>query len=147
MLMKLYLFGNLTFFKNHVIVLWLGMTPLVPIYVKIDIVGEGPGATLSVLRCFFYLISSLLTGMKHPHSFCPFPMSMSEAFSISFYTLIKLCYAKAPSNQASSLVPNWVPLLWKPWILLSFAAHSCKLSLWSWFRRINIKKWNKTIKS
>ena len=47
------------------IVLWPEMTPLVPFYLKMHVVGEGPGATLSVLRCFFYLISSLPTGIKH----------------------------------------------------------------------------------
>ena len=47
------------------IVLRPEMTPLVPFYLKMHVVGEGPGATLSVLRCFFYLISSLLTGIKH----------------------------------------------------------------------------------
>ena len=47
------------------IVLWPEMTPLVPFYLKMHVVGEGPGATLSVLRCFSYLISSLLTGIKH----------------------------------------------------------------------------------
>ena len=29
-----------------------------------------------------------------PESFCPLLMSISEAFSISFYSLIKLCYTK-----------------------------------------------------
>ena len=64
MLVKLYLLGNLPFFKSHVIVLCLEMTPLVPFYLKIHVVREGPGVTLSVLRCFFYLISRLLTDMK-----------------------------------------------------------------------------------
>ena len=33
-------------------------------------------------------------------------MSVSDAFSTSFYTLIKLCYTKALSDQASSLAPD-----------------------------------------
>ena len=41
MLMKLYLLGNLPFFKSHVIVLWLEMTLLVPFYLKTHVVGEG----------------------------------------------------------------------------------------------------------
>ena len=47
------------------IVLLPGMTLLVPMLSQMSVGGEGPGATLSVLRCFFYLISSLLTGIKH----------------------------------------------------------------------------------
>ena len=43
MLMKLYLLGNLPFFKSHVIVLWLEMTLLVPFYLKTHVVGEGLG--------------------------------------------------------------------------------------------------------
>ena len=33
-------------------------------------------------------------------------MSMSEAFSVRFYTLIKLCHTKLLSDQAWSLVPK-----------------------------------------
>ena len=38
------------------IVLWPGMTHPVPMLFKMHVVGEGPGAALSVLRAFFYLI-------------------------------------------------------------------------------------------
>ena len=40
-------------------------------------------------------------------------MSMSEGLSISFYTLIKLCYTKALSDRGSSLAPDQIPLLWR----------------------------------
>ena len=46
------------------IVLWPKMTPLVPFYLKMHVVTEGPGATVSVLRCLIYLTSSLLTCIK-----------------------------------------------------------------------------------
>ena len=36
------------------------MTTLVPFFLKMHVMGEGPGATLTVLRHFFYLISILL---------------------------------------------------------------------------------------
>ena len=42
---------------------------------------------------------------------------MSEAF---LYTLIKLYYTKALSNQAWSLALDWILLLWRPGILASF---------------------------
>ena len=45
-------------------------------------------------------------------------MSMSEAFSI-FYTLIKLHYTKALSDQALSLAPDWILLLQRPRIPVS----------------------------
>ena len=40
-------------------------------------------------------------------------MPMSEVFSL-LYTLIKLYYTKALSDQASSLAPDWILLLWGP---------------------------------
>ena len=45
------------------IVLWPEMTPLVPFYLKMHVVGEAL-VQLSVLRHFFYLISTLLTDIK-----------------------------------------------------------------------------------
>ena len=36
------------------------------------------------------------------------------------YTLIKLYYTKALSDQALSLAPDWILLLWRPRILVSF---------------------------
>ena len=48
----------------------------------------------------------------------------SDAYVRSFlylpYTLIKLYYTKALSNQASSLAPDWIPLLQRPRIPASF---------------------------
>ena len=46
------------------IVLLPGMTLLVPMLSQMPVVGEGPGATLSVLRYFPSLISSLLTDIQ-----------------------------------------------------------------------------------
>ena len=47
----------------------------------------------------------------------------SDAYVKSFlyllYTLIKLYYTKALSDQASSLAPDWILLLWGPRILVS----------------------------
>ena len=42
-----------------------GMTHLVPSYLKMHIVGGGPGETPSALRCLSYLINSFLTDIKH----------------------------------------------------------------------------------
>ena len=46
------------------IVLLPGMTLLVPMLSQMSVGGEGPGATLSVLRCFPSLISSLLIDIQ-----------------------------------------------------------------------------------
>ena len=48
-------------------------------------------------------------------------MSMSEALSVSLYFNM-LCHKKALSDQASSLAPDWIPLLWRSRILASFMA-------------------------
>ena len=42
------------------------MTTLVPFYLKMHVMGEGPGATLTVLRHFFYLSSILLPKGDQP---------------------------------------------------------------------------------
>ena len=77
-------------------------------------VGEGPGATPSVLRCFH----SLIRGFAHRY-ITPFLKTSKEAFFLSpsdvyvrsflylFYTLIKLYFTK--SSERSSLVSG-------PWI-------------------------------
>ena len=64
------------------------------------VVGEGPGETPSALRRRSHLINSFLTGIKQlakdqQGDTVPLLMSMSEAFSVPFYTLIKLCCTKA----------------------------------------------------
>ena len=46
------------------IVLWPGITHLLPSFSKMHNVEEGPGETPSALRCFFYLIISLLRDRK-----------------------------------------------------------------------------------
>ena len=57
----------------------------------------------------------------------------SDAYVRSFfyllYTLIKLYYTKALSDQASSLAPDQIPLLWRPRITGTFMAHSGNLSV------------------
>ena len=45
------------------------MTTLVPFYLKMHVMGEGPGATLTVLRHFFYLSSILLPKGDQPWVF------------------------------------------------------------------------------
>ena len=51
-------------------------------------------------------------------------LSPSDAYDRSFlyllYTLIKVCYTKALSDQASSLAPDWILLLWGPRIPASW---------------------------
>ena len=43
-----------------------------------------------------------------------------RSFLCPFYTLIKLCYTKALSDQVSSLALDWILLLQRPRILVSF---------------------------
>ena len=44
-----------------------------------------------------------------------------------------LLHKKAPSDQASSLTLDQIPLLWRPWILMLFMAHSSNTSWSGWF--------------
>ena len=67
---------------------------------KMHVVGEGPGETPSASRCLSYLLNIFLTEGQKTSDWrlalsVPLPMSVSEAFSVPFYTLIKLCYTKA----------------------------------------------------
>ena len=74
----------------------------------------------------------------------------SEAYVRSFlyllYTLIKLYYTKALSDQASSLAPDWIPLLRKPRIPTSFLGSATtfhfalKVALWLSFGRGDLRK-------
>ena len=53
-------------------------------------------------------------------------MFMNYVFTLDFVFfflyLNKLYYPKALSDQASSLAPDWIPLLWRPRIPVSFTA-------------------------
>ena len=103
------------------IVLWC--TSCHPIS-KTHTVGEGPGETLSALRCLSYLINSFLTDIKqlaktskggtlHPPSdVCV------RSFLCPLSTLIQLCYTKAlewpslvpgPKAKSSSGITNPTP--------------------------------------
>ena len=59
----------------------------------------------------------------------------SDAYVRSFlyllYTLIKLYYTKALSDQASSLAPDWILLLWRPRILASLCRSATTFHLGS----------------
>ena len=52
--------------------------------------------------------------------FLPSSDAYVRSFLYILYTLIKLCYTKALSDQAWSLAPDWILLLWRPRILASF---------------------------
>ena len=71
--------------------------------------GGGGGGTLSAL--FWYLCQTLSL----------------------FYTLIKLYYTKALSNQALSLAPDWIPLLWRPRIPVFHGSATTLSSYYSQF--------------
>ena len=77
---------------------------------KMHIVGEGPGEIPSAWKCLSSLIDSFLTDMKQLADTrrgavsIPLLKSMSEASSVPFHTVIKLCYTRA--LEWSSLVPG-----------------------------------------
>ena len=52
-----------------------------------------------------------------------------RSFLYLFYTLIKLYHTKALSEQALSLAPDWIPLLWRPRIPVSFRGSATTFQL------------------
>ena len=118
-------------------------------YLKMHVVGEGPAVSLWVLRHFLSLTSSVLaccSPWDHKELdttewlnwteqlyniqlktssgalFLPPSDVYVRSFLYLFYTLIKLYYTKAPSDKASTLVMDWIPLLWRPRISVSLTA-------------------------
>ena len=52
-----------------------------------------------------------------------------RSFLCLLYTLIKLYYTKALRDQASSLAPGWIVLLWRPRILASLRGSAATFHL------------------
>ena len=52
-----------------------------------------------------------------------------RSFLYLLYTLIKLYYTKALSDEASSLALDWIPLLWRPRIPVSFRGSATTFQL------------------
>ena len=72
--------------------------------------GEGPGAILSFKTFLSFINSLLVTNIQLKTSRGALFLPPSDAYVRSFlyllYTLIKLYYTKALSNQALSLAPD-----------------------------------------
>ena len=87
--------------------------------------GEGPGALLSFKHSFlsltdcWWLYNIQLKTIREV-LFLPPSDAYVRSFLYLFYTLIKLYYTKALSDQASSLAPGWIHLLWRPRIPACF---------------------------
>ena len=67
-----------------------------------------------------------------------------RSFLYLFYTLIKLNYTKVLRDQASSLVSDWILLLWRPRILVYFMAQQqpfSRTSLKHWEIQIKVNMW------
>ena len=112
-----YLYGGLPFFKiqvNHF--MGPGDTIWCQDYPKMHLMGEGPGAILN-FKTFLSFINRLLViyniqlKTKRGVLFLPPSDAYVRSFLYLLYTLIKLYYTKALSDQASSLAPDWILLL------------------------------------
>ena len=69
------------------------------------------------LQTFFWFIGEYITSLltlASGYSFCPPSDAYVRSFLYPLYTLIKLYYTKALSDQASSLAPDWILLLQGP---------------------------------
>ena len=107
-----------TRFKS--IVLWPGVNPLVPGLSQNASYGQGPGAILS-FKTFLSFTNRLYNiQLTTSRGTLFLPPSDVRSFLYLLYTLIKLYYTKALSNQASSLAPDWILLLQRPRIPESF---------------------------
>ena len=120
-----YLYGDLPFFKiqvNHFMaqnepfgakiipkyILWV--RGLVPFWVLRH-------SFLSLTECWWLYNIQLKTGGGV--LFLPPSDAYVRSFLYLICTLIKLYYTKVLSDQASSLAPDWILLLWGPRILVS----------------------------
>ena len=82
----------------------------------------GVGLVRSLQPPFFGFIGKYITSLltlASGYSFCPPYDAYVRSFLYLLYTLIKLYYTKALSDQASSLAPDWILLLQGPRILVS----------------------------
>ena len=70
------------------------------------------------LQTFFGVCNFIVNTSKWV-LFLPPPDAYVRSFLYLLYTLIKLYYTKALSDQVSSLAPDWILLLWGPRILVS----------------------------
>ena len=100
------------------IVSWPEVSPLVPFYLKMHVVGEEPGTTLSVwgisvirLAACYQVYNALLKTSKGALFLSPSEVYV-RSFLYPIYILIKLYYKKALSDPALSLAPDWSLLLW-----------------------------------
>ena len=98
------------------IIVWPKMNHLVASYHRMHLMGEGPGAILS-FETFLSFINRLLVlyniQLKTSRGvlFLPPSDAYSRSFLYLLYTLIKLYYTKAVSDQASSLALDVILLL------------------------------------
>ena len=121
-----YLYGALPFFKIQVNPFMAPNEPfgakIIPKYI-LWVRGLVPfwvlrHSFLSLTNCGDYITSSWrLTGGA---LFLPPFDAYVRSFLSLLYTLIKLCYTKALSDQASSLAPDWILLLQGPKIPASW---------------------------
>ena len=108
----IYLLGNLPFYKIHVnrFMAW-DDSPDAKVISCNACCGWGDWCHW-VLRDFFSLVDSLLIGRVLKESrgaiFLPPSDVCVRSFLYLFYTLIKLSYTKVLSNQALSLVLDWI---------------------------------------
>ena len=107
--MKLFICLEICLYSRFMsIVLWPEVSPLVPFYLKMHIVGEEPGITLSVwgisfirLAACYQVYNALLKTSKGALFLSPSEVYV-RSFLYPIYTLIKLYYKN--SSEWSSLV-------------------------------------------
>ena len=90
-------------------------------------VDRGSGSLCNLRAFFQFIVMGAL--------FLPPSDVYVRSFLYPFYTLIKLYYTKALSDQASSLAPNWILLSWRPSIPVSFRGSATTFQkdwCWSW---------------
>ena len=107
-------------------VLWPGMTHLMPMFSQNLYCGWGTWwhslnfETLSfnsLLTVYNFLLKTSKGAL-----FLPPSDVYVRSFLYLFYTLIKVYYTKGLRDQALSLAPDWIPLLWRSRIPVSFMA-------------------------
>ena len=120
-----YLYGDLPFFKIQVNHLWPKINHLEPRLSQNTSYGWGAWchsvmrhSFLSLTDCWWLYNIQLKT--SRGVLFLPPSDAYVKSFLYLLYTLIKLCYTKALSDQALSLAPDWILLLRGPRIPASW---------------------------
>jgi len=130
------------------------MTERLHFHFSLSCIGEGNGNPLQMVGCHLWGwhrvgydwsdLAAAAAKASRGALFLPPSDVYVRSFLYLFYTLIKLNYTKVLRDQASSVVSDWILLLWRPRILVYFMAQQqpfSRTSLKHWEIQIKVNMW------